>query len=623
MIFLSEGGDKMFRKLLIVAFTIVLVLPALFADQADQVFSALTAKNDKEVTRLLQNLALARDFAQLDKIQAKNPELFGAMYFPGDFMSKIIFNYVENAASGAKTVQAAKGTANPNSKGTWQWYLWDLDKALTGRDASKDQAVKKTLQAQIDNDVAALGKILSNSSLDAKAQLSIGLYLYAYNMNSLMGVFSGSSVDPEASIAERLNAQFGEEAATILGYLFKAGVPFPDKLPASLKLAAWNRERMALEQFIAITKPETQSEFETKEEFGARSAEVARIRDQVVSTEINRPATLTLGQFNVEGGYFSLSVDAGPSGLSTETINSLASQGLTIGIFDLDKADIRYYLERKNAPFFKDKGFAAWTASVTIAAGTPGSYNLKELVVKNGKDTVTDGLWGFRVRNTRGSSGETIMRFENYVKGREYDFSGTKVTGLGASIPIAADGNYVLSGAAGTPAGMWKADLTALWAPTVGGEGLAGGIVFYDKGEFSDGWRYLEAAPNDQSGGIQWYNGNNIDITTGTAVGTGKANTEAIIAAQGSGNYAATLCKNLSINGFSDWFLPSMDELDLMFKNLKKANLGGFGEGWLWSSSQTNNGFSFDYAWGQGFSDGSQHNYTKNYKYSVRAVRAF
>jgi hypothetical protein len=170
---------------------------------------------------------------------------------------------------------------------------------------------------------------------------------------------------------------------------------------------------------------------------------------------------------------------------------------------------------------------------------------------------------------------------------------------------------------------MWKADLTALWAPTVGGEGLAGGIVFYDKGEFSDGWRYLEAAPNDQSGGIQWYNGNNIDITTGTAVGTGKANTEAIIAAQGSGNYAATLCKNLSINGFSDWFLPSMDELDLMFKNLKKANLGGFGEGWLWSSSQTNNGFSFDYAWGQGFSDGSQHNYTKNYKYSVRAVRAF
>ena len=158
-----------------------------------------------------------------------------------------------------------------------------------------------------------------------------------------------------------------------------------------------------------------------------------------------------------------------------------------------------------------------------------------------------------------------------------------------------------------------------------GEAGPAGGIVFYDKGSVSAGWRYLEAAPSDQSAGIQWYNGSNIDIKTGTAVGTGRANTDAIIAAQGSGSYAATLCKNLNTGGFSDWFLPSKDELDLMYKNLKKAGLGGFGEGWLWSSSQSiGNVYGYSIAWIQQFSDGIQTTYGyKINECSVRAVRAF
>ncbi len=152
----------------------------------------------------------------------------------------------------------------------------------------------------------------------------------------------------------------------------------------------------------------------------------------------------------------------------------------------------------------------------------------------------------------------------------------------------------------------------------IGDAGPAGGTVFYDKGKVSDGWRYLEAAPSDQSSGIQWYNGNYIDIKTNTAVGSGKSNTDAIIAAQGSGNYAATLSKNLSIGGFSDWFLPSKDELNLMYTSLKKAGLGGFGGSWLWSSSQY-----YDDAWYQDFSDGSQDSLSEKYYGSVRACRAF
>ena len=155
----------------------------------------------------------------------------------------------------------------------------------------------------------------------------------------------------------------------------------------------------------------------------------------------------------------------------------------------------------------------------------------------------------------------------------------------------------------------------------IGETGPAGGIIFHDKGSASEGWRFLEAAPSDTHAGIQWNNGSNIDIKgTSTAVGTGRANTAAIIAAQGSGSYAAMVCRNLNQGGFADWFLPSKDELDLMYKNLKARNLGGFGSGWYWSSSQSS---SNNVAWLQRFSDGVQDYLYKHSNCAVRAVRVF
>ena len=158
-----------------------------------------------------------------------------------------------------------------------------------------------------------------------------------------------------------------------------------------------------------------------------------------------------------------------------------------------------------------------------------------------------------------------------------------------------------------------------------GERGPAGGIIFYDKGIMSAGWRYLEAAPSDQTdrNGILWNSSqyHSVDTRTDTAVGSGRANTKAIITVEGNGNYAAALCKKLTIGGFSDWFLPSKDELDLMYKNLKKAGFGSFGEGGFWSSSQK--GFNTFNAWEQGFSDGRQGGSEKENKFSVRACRAF
>jgi hypothetical protein len=74
------------------------------------------------------------------------------------------------------------------------------------------------------------------------------------------------------------------------------------------------------------------------------------------------------------------------------------------------------------------------------------------------------------------------------------------------------------------------------------------------------------------------------------------------------------------MDGYDDWFLPSKDELNLMYQNLKQKGLGEFSSSWYWSSSEDGNYG----AWNQHFSDGSQGYITKdNTSLSVRAVRAF
>jgi hypothetical protein len=154
----------------------------------------------------------------------------------------------------------------------------------------------------------------------------------------------------------------------------------------------------------------------------------------------------------------------------------------------------------------------------------------------------------------------------------------------------------------------------------IGGTGPAGGLVFYDKGSYSDGWRYLEAAPNDQSTGIQWYNGEGVTTgASGTAVGTGAANTASIVATQGAGTYAAQLCADLVVGSYDDWFLPSKDELNLMYVNLEQQSRGGFASAYYWSSSE----YNLNNSWTENLGNGGQIFDYKGNAYNVRAARVF
>jgi hypothetical protein len=150
----------------------------------------------------------------------------------------------------------------------------------------------------------------------------------------------------------------------------------------------------------------------------------------------------------------------------------------------------------------------------------------------------------------------------------------------------------------------------------VGDPGPGGGIVFYDKGNFSDGWHFLEAAPAGVEFKAEWGLYGTDVSGTNTGIGSGKRNMEIIA---GRGSAAAKRCAALNTGGYRDWFLPSKDELNLMYQNLKRKGLGEFTDSWYWSSSEDDD----DSVWGQGFSDGGQNNYGKDSNYSVRAIRAF
>jgi hypothetical protein len=176
------------------------------------------------------------------------------------------------------------------------------------------------------------------------------------------------------------------------------------------------------------------------------------------------------------------------------------------------------------------------------------------------------------------------------------------------------------------------ADVTlhAKWRPyAVGDIGPSGGYIFYDKGNYSGGWRYLEAAPvSTESASKLWgggFFGTRVD-GTGTGIGKGKSNTEKIVAKYGNTepdgrktDYAAKLCSDLVYGGYDDWFLPSKDELNQMVINLDK--IGGFSDYYntYWSSSE----YSGINAWNQNFNGGGQYYHSKEYGYKVRPVRAF
>ena len=258
-----------------------------------------------------------------------------------------------------------------------------------------------------------------------------------------------------------------------------------------------------------------------------------------------------------------------------------------------------------------------YTASVFTATSSPGS------VVNTGSSSPI---------NMTGLTGST-----------SYTFTVTATNTIGTSLASGGSNSITTDSA----------------APTVIGQAFGGG---YYAGKINDGGTlyYLIVAPKSsgETTGKTW---GTYGTTTGiTSVIAGPTNTNSLNAL-GSSYQAAQYCKGLSIGGFTDWYLPAKNELEVLYFFLKPgttSNSAGYGsnanavspepvstnysagtpaqtsattfrtgassqefvENFYWSSTENN----ANYAWVQYFYNGSQYSSNKGYTTSyVRAVRRF
>lgn len=146
------------------------------------------------------------------------------------------------------------------------------------------------------------------------------------------------------------------------------------------------------------------------------------------------------------------------------------------------------------------------------------------------------------------------------------------------------------------------------------GESYGGGIVFYIDWSGEHG---LIAAETNQSLMITWGCPGTLMNCYGNGVGQGWYNTELIVAGCSTPDIAARICYDLELNGFLDWYLPSIYELEMMYQ--QQSVIGGFDGEAYWSSSEYDGNYAAVYFFTQAMTGYMN----KNELFRVRAIRQF
>lgn len=169
---------------------------------------------------------------------------------------------------------------------------------------------------------------------------------------------------------------------------------------------------------------------------------------------------------------------------------------------------------------------------------------------------------------------------------------------------------------------------TTVWgaaaAPVVGAP-YGGGICAYllvsgDPGYSSSTPHGLIVASVDLDAIAYWSNVILIAVTgTSANFGTGLANTTKIMAQSGHTASAAKICRNYNGGGYSDWYLPSSDELDKLYINCTAIGvLDPLGNYWTSTENNAVNALVYAFSEGMAFADKKNSDYPM-----VRAVRSF
>ena len=300
--------------------------------------------------------------------------------------------------------------------------------------------------------------------------------------------------------------------------------------------------------------------------------------------------------------------------------------GLQVFVTDFDGGSFMFYdgaewgtlsftKKRPDAPTIGTAGGGIAQATVLFTApSSDGGSAITSYTATSNPGDITETI----------EAGSGSITVEGLTNDTAYTFTVSATNAIGTSAASAVSNSV-------TP----QAD----WTPPEVGDFYGGGVVFYlfvegDLGYIPGQTHGLIVSINDQTAragaGPTWYNDNTRSTTgaTGTAIGTGSTNTDTIITAQGATetHYAAGLARAYTDGSYTDWFLPSKDELNKMYLNRETINTTAAANGGsdlstfsYWSSTELVD----DSASIQNFDGGAQELAIKVGSNVVRAVRAF
>jgi uncharacterized repeat protein (TIGR02543 family) len=317
----------------------------------------------------------------------------------------------------------------------------------------------------------------------------------------------------------------------------------------------------------------------------------------------------TDGNSNVAGSDTVSSSSETVTGIDVSSLND--DDHLTLQFSLTDEADNK-----------GDPEFDTIVKDTVVPSGYTASIDQTEITTSNENDfsfTFSGAETGAAYKYSISDSIGDTLSGDGSVSSSDQTVSGIDVSGLnGGTLTL----NVSLKDGAGNEGAEETATVSKYYA--IGDTGPAGGIIFYDddgNGHLPNDNRYLEAAPDSEKWKKEVWDSPPDIADVGDAInqeiGAGKFNTNAIVS---NGNIfefsAAVICSNFSVTNdgttYSDWFLPSLNELKEMHNELVLS-------GKYWSSSQ----FSTDAATAYYYSEFGKGNMLKSEMNYIRAVRMF